>query len=136
MIVQLPITVPFFDFQPMDWNTFQATYKKDIRVNWEPEGLKNPKTGLELATQDTEIYVPHYHKGNWRYGAPQLVPLGSRLVLVRIPAVRYKNKYMLLDGYHRTTQLSPRLILLDYVEVKEKERKYITDLISDFWEDE
>ena len=134
MIVQLPITVPFFDFQPMDWNAFQATYRKDIRVNWEPEGLKKPKTGIHLADEDTEIYVPHYKKGGWRYGTPQQVPLGTSLKLVRIPAVRFKNRYMILDGYHRVTQLSPRIILLDYVEVKEQERKYITDLISDWWE--
>jgi hypothetical protein len=126
----------FLAFDPMSWNEWQFQYLSDIRVNHELRSVKNPKTGILLTDEDTQVFLPHYEKkGNWRYGKPKKLKLGKRLIVVRSPAVRYKGKYLLLDSVHRVTQLEPKMLILDWVEIKESQRKLVTDLITDFWDE-
>jgi len=128
---------PIFDllaFEPFSWQEWKFRYFSDIRTNHELSSLKDPKTGLLIAGEDTEMYIPHYKKGNWRYGVPKQVYTGKTPVLLRAPAVKYNGKYLLLDNVHRVSLLHPAFLLLDWVEVKPKERKYVTDLIGDFWD--
>lgn len=136
MTIQLPSSkIPFLSFEPLaDFNAWKAAYGQDIRVDLEYNILKNSKVGLMLADDNTAIHVPRYKKGDWRYGIPERVPLGKELKLLRLPAARYKDKYLLLDGYHRMTELLPKLVLLDYIIIEEKVRKYVTDLCSDWWD--
>lgn len=121
-------------FEQMSWPEWKAYYFSDIRVNHELGTLKNPKTGIILADADTEIYIPWYKKGGWRYGEPKKITPGNNLILLRCAAVKYKGKFLALDSIHRLTMLKPAMIVIDWVEVKESQRKYVTDLITDFWD--
>lgn len=121
-------------FEKMSWPEWKAYYFSDIRANHQLGILKNPKTGIALATPETEIFLPWYKKGDWRYGIPKKLTPGNNLILLRVAAVKYKGHFLAMDSIHRLTNLKPAIIVIDWVEVKESERKYVTDLITDFWD--
>ena len=124
----------FMDFKPMSWREWKLHYFPSLRVSHALDRLKKVKCELLLVDNDTEIYLPWYKKGDWRYGEPKRIKLGERIALLRIPAVKYKGKYLILDRCHRFTELKPKIVLLDYIKIPESKRKLVTDLISDFWD--
>ena len=91
----------------------------------------------------------------WMDGKPVKVKLdfnisrnSKDLVLLRLPAIKvpiyaddYHKKikcdccktFFVLDGCHRLTELKPRLIILDWIELKDNDVRYIVDFYNEFW---
>lgn len=47
---------------------------------------------------------------------------GKTKCMVRVPAVKYKDKIMLLDGNHRVSQLKPMFIIIDLILIETKKQ--------------
>lgn len=115
-------------FKKMDWNEFKLTYKKDVRVIFFWDKIKNPKTGITFADQSTDIFLPKYTNGDWTDGEPISVVMGKGGALVRIPAIKVREGYFVLDGVHRLLELKPRYIVIDWIELSEKDKRYSVDV--------
>lgn len=121
--------------------SFISEYKKDIRVNVEWGDL------LKLEPHvSTEFFYPgkkmcFYHpwsKEPTREGGSIKTKMKmlkykydglGREFLVRLPAVRFNKKILLLDGNHRVSQILPKYIILDIVDLtSRKQARCFSDL--------
>lgn len=122
------------EFSKMTYKEYLRTYKTSIRCSVEFENIKHPKMGITLLDDDRDnLYFPWYKdKGSWRKGTPIQIKEGKNLIVVRVPAVKLQgfNKYLLLDGCHRVSQLKPKVIILDWFEVTKDNYMYVTDLLN------
>ena len=99
----------------------------------------------------------------WMDGKPVKWELGKNLVMLRLPAIKilkwsdyfhdknYADKqgkekeiqykasrkgkwvYLVPDGCHRLTELKPSLVILDWVQIREDDKRYFYDFYNEFW---
>lgn len=125
-LVLLPATV-------RQWAGMYRSHVRTI-VNWEELLNHNPKVSTVWFIGRVDgVWYPWAVKGHWMSGAKlRQVILGSESIIVRAPAVCWKKKTVLLDGCHRTSQLKPKLLILDVVECSNvKIRRCFADLLFD-----
>ena len=117
------------------WKEWRKRYKHWIRTMFEPSKKlrRTPKVGLLLASSTTKMYLPHYKHGGWQDGIPVQIKNGSNLVLVRLPAVKIGDRFLLLDGVHRMKELKPAMVLLDWVEYAKGDETCWLDLFNSQW---
>lgn len=120
-------------FKKLNFKEWKFRYLSDIRIGILWKNLKDVNVGI-LLVKNHQIYLPKYGKDkSWMNGKPIKVNEGKRLILVRLPAIRIKNKYLILDGYHRLKNLKPKLIILDYLRLSQSQYRYIIDLYNEYW---
>ena len=131
-MVKAQIKFSVLDFCPLTWKEWKVWYKSDIRVSVRWEKLKKAKVGLALADAGTVMFLPWYAGGaNWLDDKPPLrAHVGNKDCIVRVPALKLKKGYLILDGCHRITELKPKLIYLDWIEA---DKRCFVDLRSLFW---
>ena len=129
------ITVILLPTNVREWS---GMYRQDVRtiVHWEELLKYNPKVGtvwLLGPGKKPGFFFPWAVKGHWMTGATlRQVELGDNSLIVRAPAVRWRSKTVLLDGCHRTSQLQPKLLIVDVVECGNvKVRRCFADLLFD-----
>ena len=123
----------WLSFKALSWAEWKAEYLQYIRADLKVDKIRKIDVGVILVGENTSVYVVKYPKGSWHDSAPQCVKVGPNLYLVRLPAVKVGTKYLILDGVHRLEWLQPRLIILDFIEPRVKDRCYFTDLFGPFW---
>jgi hypothetical protein len=133
------IALELLEFHPLkDAKAWKARYHGCTRVSvaWGEVSMRG-KVELVHAGPKTVLWLPWYKQGSWRSGKPRKGKLGSKLAIIRIPAVYYKpNQYLLLDGCHRLTEIGPRFVLLDvYHPPDTKSRRAFTDLLNIYYGD-
>lgn len=116
-------------FRPMTLRQWKQRYEGAIRISCSLKRIKKAVPGLHIATKQTTMFIVHYDKGDWRDGTPQKVSAGTTPMLVRVPAIKIGNAFLLIDGCHRM-KVGPAFVVLDYLDVPVSERKYITDLYN------
>lgn len=119
-----------------DWDEWRTRYQRWIRTMREPsKRLKSvPSVGLIVATPKTQIYLPAYTDGGWQDGKPVRASIGTNPVLIRIPALKIRERYLLLDGVHRLTDLKPAFVLIDYAEFTASDMTYWMDTFNVYWQ--
>ena len=136
--LQFPCTGVNFDsivFRPMTLAAWKQRYGTATRISRDFKRIRKAKVGIKLADRETEMYLVHYTKGDWRDGEPKRAQIGSRLMLCRLPAVKVGNKFLVIDGMHRLGE-RPAMVILDYLILPRSERVYITDLFNKFWQEQ
>lgn len=116
-------------FRPMTLQEWKRRYRGVIRISCSLKRIMKAVPGLHLATKQTRMYLVHYDHGDWRDGTPQRVSVGTTPMLVRIPAIKVGNAFLLIDGCHRM-KMNPAFVVLDYLDLPVSERKYVTDLYN------
>ncbi len=119
------------DFTPFSFKEWKKRYQSDIRTAVKWDGIKRGKCGLIVANKDTKMYLPWYNGKHWMDGEPQRVEIGNKLRLVRLPALKVKDEYLILDGCHRMTELKPMLVLLDWLETPNM--RYFVEMRNEYW---
>ena len=136
--LQFPCTGINFDsivFRPMTLGVWKLRYGTATRISRDFKRIRKAKVGIKLADRETEMYLVHYKKGDWRDGEPKRARVGSRLMLCRLPAVKVNNKFLIIDGTHRLGE-RPAMVILDYLVLPKSEWVYITDLFNKFWQNQ
>lgn len=116
-------------FSSMSLRDWKRRYGGSIRISCSLKRIKKAVSGLCLATKQTKMYLVHYDNGDWRDGKPKKVKIGIAPMLIRVPAIKIGDIFLLIDGCHRMKN-SPMFVVLDYLDLPESERKYITDLYN------
>ena len=118
-----------------DWNEWKTRYKPWIRVLKESSKRlrRTPKVGLLVVDNKTKMFLPHYLSGGWQDGRPMLMSVGNHPALIRIPAVKLRERYLILDGIHRLMEFRPAFVLLDYVEFLGTDAHYWLDTYNVYW---
>jgi len=136
--IPFPYTGVNFDtivFRPMNLAVWKLRYGKATRISRDFRRIRKAKVGIKLADRETEMYLVHYTKGDWRDGEPKRAQIGSRLMLCRLPAVKVGNKFLIIDGTHRLGE-RPAMVILDYLILPKSEWVYINDLFNKFWQNQ
>lgn len=123
----------YIEFKGINYQQWKQRYKSSIRISIELGKIKRPKTGFLVADEKTNLKLCWYKKGNYRDGEIKKASIGNKNVLIRIPAIKINDEYLVIDGCHRLTQLKPRFILIDYIEPKKEDLRYISDCFNDYW---
>lgn len=110
----------------MQW---KINYLPGIRVQCDFSKI-NATPAVHIATTTDQIRYPWYENGDWRDGTPLWFKVGGGQVLWRGPAVRYKGVYLILDGCHRLLDLQPSIVIMDYIDLKQEEICYFSDLLG------
>lgn len=106
-------------------------YRKHIRVlaDWPRLELQDEDVGQLWIHGNTPddgswdggeiVYVPWYEGGSWLSGnEPQRVRPGLGGGVLVAPALHIRDeKYILLDGCHRATEVKPLVLVLDYIDL-------------------
>lgn len=124
-------------FQALTWTEWKQIYRQRIRVLTWISDFKSMTTGIHVATPKTRLVLPHYHKrksDDHLSAPPREIRIGSEAVLVRLPAVKFKDWYFIPDGTHRLKGLRPGLVVLDYIEPTKRQRRGIADFQADWWQ--
>jgi hypothetical protein len=113
---------------------YMLAYRKDIRVLMDWNTLKKAKinTGVMLVNKDNKDTVYHcWSDDDTLMGPRKKVKFKfKKNMFVRVPAVKYKNRVILLDGNHRLSELYPKFICIDYIDCKtEKDKRIFVDLL-------
>lgn len=117
-----------------DWSEFKTLYKSDIRMSIDWDRLYPCEIGFKVADKDTVFHLVNYKNGDWREGEPIKIKQSdnSKFAFVRIPAAEIaENKYLVLDGNHRLREMSPQFVVIDYLKVPQKKKKFITDFYNE-----
>lgn len=127
--------------RPRTYADWLAKYKSHIRcmVWWDELNKPKPRVGRRYVDISDFVWLPQCtEKGEWRRKEPnQPVALehwkfkGDRIVIA--PALVTRKGYLLLDGVHRVTELEPRLLVLDWIQVKKEQLTSIADTIGAWW---
>lgn len=120
-------------FESMTLDQWRGTYQSTIRIIICWEKVKVTNLGVDLLCKNKEIFIPNYKDGDWRDGKPNKITPGKKLALVRLPALKIEKDFFCFDGYHRMTQLKPRMVILDWIEVSKKSYVYFTDMLNPYW---
>ena len=131
------VSFQWAEFQPLTWKQFLREYRTSIgpQVVWGK--IRFPRVGMTLALDGVPaLHLPWYHGGDWRDGVPRVVARGKACAIIRIPAVKVREKLLVLDGCHRLTELKPRMVVVDWFEPVKQERRYLTDLFNSYWQEQ
>ena len=124
-----------YQIKPIIFKEFLRRYDKDIRPEWDTEHLKDNKTGTFICEDNTFIYLPWYKpEDDCIKGKPVRIKRGAKNNILRIPAIKVFDSFLALDGCHRLTGLSPKVIILDYIEIKKTQYKHFQDLSNIYWQ--
>lgn len=124
-------------FRVMTWPEWKRAYRQRIRVNSWISGFKKMVTEIHVATPATKLVLPWYDKRKSEdhfSGNAREVRIGAEPILIRIPAVRFKNWFLIVDGCHRLTELEPGLVILDCIVPTKRQRRGIGDMQHDWWQ--
>lgn len=124
-------------FRAMTWAEWRQAYRQRIRVNSWISGFKQMRTEIHVATPSTKMVLPWYDKlkiDDHLSGNAREVRIGAAPILIRIPAVRFKDWYFIPDGCHRLTELKPGLVVLDAIVPTKRQRRGIGDFSHDWWQ--
>lgn len=121
------------ELSAMTWKEFKTRYFSSIRVSNDVWGIKPVSIELIQATNEMDLWGVWYEGGTWRDGENVKLEIGNKMVVVRIPVFKIEktNDYLVVDGMHRITKLKPSIILMDVVNIKDKDKVYINDMM--FW---
>lgn len=120
-------------FTKHTWESWKLTYLPQIKPIFKYSKIKNPILGIKIATKKDKLYSPWYDKGGLLKGKPKQVKTGGSMVICSIPCVKVKNRYLILDYNHRLTDLKPWAIILDYIQLKPHQYKYVKDFDNKYW---
>lgn len=112
-----------------DW---MLRYKSSIRSLANFKELEAP-VGQEVMTSSTKAWLVWYRRGDWKTGQPIRAKAGKNPILVRVPAVKLGDRFLVIDGCHRLTELSPRFVVIDYVELTKEQAWRCADFVNPFW---
>ena len=124
-------------FTPLkDFDEWWGRYRRWIIVMREPSKiLKRPPTiGLHIATKQDKMFLPHYEKGGWQDGKPIPVTIGDQPMLIRIPALKIGDRFLILDGVKRLRDRKPAFVLLDYAEYAKGDQFQWIDTYNVYWQ--
>ena len=119
--------------EPFTFEQWKQVYKSKIRILWKMKALRKIRCELIRAEKTTKMYAPWYDDGDWMDGKPKRLSLGNKNTVIRLPALRIADKYLILDGNHRINELHPNTVFLDYLDLEKKDYKYFVDLHNPFW---
>jgi len=97
---------------------FNQTYHKHIRLAIAWDKIRDEETGLiYIDKPDQKIHLLHRECEVNGHGLGEFytTTVGNGDCIMRAPALRYGNEYLLLDGNHRIQAFRPRVIILDYI---------------------
>lgn len=125
-----------FVFNKLDWPAWQEEYRRDIRVmvDWDKiltEFVSTEQFIAEFPKVNPRgmLYLPKYSNGDYKTGRPlDLFIANPSLALLRCPAVSYKGRCLILDGYHRAIGIQPKFLVLDVLLLTQKQTQYFADL--------
>lgn len=114
-------------------NAFKHLHKDSVRtiVNW--DRLRSCRISLVVCTSKTKLFLPKYSKGGYRNGIPKQWKLGNNPHFVRLPAIKTRRGYLVIDGVHRLIELKPKFVVLDVLNPTAKQRKLFADLRNKFY---
>lgn len=122
-------------FRPLTMKEWLKQYASDMRVQAAPELLRRKvRPQIHLLREDDVALIPIYRNGSWRVGLPRVIKPGKNNVVVRLPAVEYGGKFLILDGTHRVRYMKPSVIFLDTLHLRREYRTYFTDLLNPEWD--
>ncbi len=109
------------------------TYRKDIRVliDWKSLKLSSLKTDFVILDSKNDDIIYHCWSENDQLMGPRkkVDVKYENPIIIRIPGVKYKNKIVLLDGNHRISELHPKIVIVDYIQCDEKNKRIFVDLL-------
>jgi len=115
-------------FAPLNWTAFKCRYRGVVQSVVEWDRIHHPKMGLQLLKGAASSVW--YRKGDWRDGEPRKMCPGKVLALVRLPAVKWHGRFLILDGCHRMTEVQPAIVLLDWFQPRLRDSVYLNDLFN------
>lgn len=127
------LTFDLLQFEPLTKKKWIERYRSSIRVICNPKKCTKATCELLPMTEKMEVYGVWYSGGNFMDGKPKRLKLGNSLTLARIPAIGFGNRYLIVNGMHRMTDIKPRWVLLDVLRLSLGEEKYFIDLQNNFW---
>ena len=118
-------------FKKLSWKLFKKIYLSSIRVNSDVAKITPVKLEVILADDKMKLFGVWYSKGSWRDGKQKKLKIGSKNILVRLPAFRIKgsDNILVVDGMHRVADLKPKMIVLDLVTIRKSDAIFINDMI-------
>jgi hypothetical protein len=128
-------------FAPHSWETWDATYRRFVRVGVDWEAIDSNPIKAEIKTVylggpvwDYKVYVPQKSgKGNWVAGDNIEVQPGDRPILVRAAGVKVGNKILVIDGCTKLRQKRPVFVVIDCVVINKENYVYFLDLLHPVW---
>jgi len=133
------ISLNSIQFSKLDWEDWKLQYLNNIRLIAVIKKFKNIETGIFSAEKDTKMYIPRYGENKSSFWIsclskkPQKIKLGKNLALVRLPAIKIKDCFFILDGVHRLLEIKPKFIILDYIQLSKNQCKNVLDLHNTYW---
>jgi hypothetical protein len=122
-----------FEITPLDYKEFVRRYKRDIILAVDLKDFCKATFGLEIATDRTYLYHPmgDVLKRPKRYNIKD----GKTSTIVRIPCFKIYKSFMILDGNHRIRELKPKIVIIDFINITEKNIPYCQDLSNVYWKE-
>ena len=119
--------------EKLSWRKWLIKYKNEIRciVDW--ERLSSFETGIVAFSkfQKKEVFHCWYKNGSWMNGENKRVSISSNaLISITVPAIKFGEKYIILDGNHRISIFKPGIIYLDYIDLDEENSSCFGDLLN------
>lgn len=109
-----------FHLPVLDWPGWQAKYRPEIRVSVQWDRLVSPPPRVGRTwwlDSKLRVYYPWYDHGDWRTGVPRRAILGTSHTILVAPALALgSRRFFLLDACHRLRGMSPRIVVLDWID--------------------
>lgn len=105
--------------EPVSLAQFADLYHNSIRLAMSWHHLREQPTGTTIFDQkknDLLLLHSEFKCGDTWMGEFRRYRGGKDKRILRVPAMKYGQSYLLLDGNHRIQFYEPSIIILDYIE--------------------